>query len=28
LPFHIRDHHVLDLELRHGVRRVDVPGGG
>src|SRR4029077_130216 len=28
LPFHIRDHHVLDFELRHGVGRVDVPGGG
>jgi len=26
LTFHIRDHHVLDFELRHGVRRVDVPG--
>jgi MarR family transcriptional regulator, 2-MHQ and catechol-resistance regulon repressor len=28
LAFYIRDHHVLDFELRHGVRRVDVPGGG
>ncbi len=28
LPFHIRDHHVLDFELCHGVGRVDAPGGG
>jgi MarR family 2-MHQ and catechol resistance regulon transcriptional repressor len=24
---HIRDHHVLDFEFRHGVSGVDVPGG-
>jgi hypothetical protein len=28
LAFHIGDHHVLDFELRDGVSRVDVPGGG
>jgi len=26
LAFHIGDHHVLDLELRDGVSRVDLPG--
>jgi hypothetical protein len=24
LPFHIRDHHALDFEFRHGVSGVDV----
>jgi len=28
LAFYVRDHHVLDLELSHGMSRVDVPGGG
>ena len=28
LAFHIGDHHVLDFELRDGVSRVDLPGGG
>jgi len=27
LAFHIGDHHVLDLELRDGVSRVDLTGG-
>src|ERR1700751_3525075 len=28
VAFHIRDHHMFDLELSHGMSRVDVPCGG
>jgi hypothetical protein len=27
LPLHVGNHHVLNLELGHGVDGVDVPGG-
>jgi hypothetical protein len=28
VAFYIRDHHMFDLELSHGMSRVDVPCGG
>src|ERR1035438_1309472 len=28
MPFYVRDHHVLDLELGSRMGRVDVPGSG